>query len=81
MRIWKYFNKYIGVQGVLAILLTSAILVLILIGRPVPEQLWGYLAFAWLYYFSHNGRNIENSIRRHNGRKIPSRTNTTNRIH
>jgi len=55
---WDAFAKYVGVQGLLAILLTLAIIGLLIAARPVPGEVYGLVGVAWGFYFAKNGVNI-----------------------
>lgn len=57
------FNKYVGVQGILAILVTAALLMFIGIQIPIPTQIWTLLGLSWGFYFAKNGRDLYNERR------------------
>ena len=52
------FNKYVGVQGILALLVTVALLVFVAIQIAIPEQIWTLLGLSWGFYFARNGKQI-----------------------
>ncbi len=57
------FAKYIGIQGVLALLITIAMLVMIFMRLTIPDQLWTLLGLSWGFYFAKNGGNVVNRVR------------------
>jgi len=61
---WDKFGKYVGIEGLLAILLTSAVVALLFIERAIPGEIYGLLGIAWGAYFRKNGVNAVNSLRR-----------------
>ena len=52
---WDAFAKYVGVQGLLALLTTIAVLVFLGMGRVIPGELYGLVGVAWGFYFAKNG--------------------------
>jgi len=52
---WDGFAKYCGIQGLLALMVTIAIVVFISIAIIVPKELWVLLGLAWGFYFGKNG--------------------------
>lgn len=59
---WNTFNKYFGVQGILALLLTLATIGLMYLNRTVPPEIYGLLGVSWGFYFAKNGNKIANDI-------------------
>lgn len=57
------FANYIGVQGVLAILITVAMIVMVFLLIPVPKELYTLLGVSWGFYFAKNGGNVANRVR------------------
>jgi len=55
---WDAFAKYVGVQGLLALIMTGAIIGLLIAARPVPGEVYGLVGVAWGFYFAKNGVNI-----------------------
>jgi hypothetical protein len=55
---WEAFDKFIGVQGVLALLMTGAVIVFLGMNRTVPPEAWSLLGVAWGFYFAKNGSKI-----------------------
>lgn len=60
---WANFSKYIGVQGVLALLITLAVIIWGFFNIPIPEQIWTLLGASWGFYFAKNGNQIVTSVR------------------
>ncbi len=60
---WEGFNKYVGVQGVLALIITIAMIVMLFMLIVVPDQLWTLLGLSWGFYFAKNGGNLINAAR------------------
>ena len=56
------FARYVGVQGVLAVLITIAMIVMIFLLIPVPKEFWTLLGVSWGFYFAKNGGNVVNRI-------------------
>jgi hypothetical protein len=55
---WDYFAKYVGIQGILALLITSAMVVAWFVDVTIPEQAWTFAGLAWGFYFAVNGKAI-----------------------
>ena len=62
MNFWKDFNTYVGVQGILALMVTAAMLVMIFLVLIIPDQLWTLLGLSWGFYFAKNGHNVVNRV-------------------
>ena len=60
---WDGFSKYVGVQGVLVLLLTIALIAMLLLGQVIPGEVYGLLGIAWGFYFGKNGRQIVSEIK------------------
>ena len=60
---WDNFNKYIGVQGVLAFLMTGTLIGLLFLQYEVPDVVVGLLGTSWGFYFAKNGTNVVNALR------------------
>lgn len=58
---WDGFAKYVGVQGIIAILLILVIAALLLTARPVPPEVYGFAGVALGFYFAKNGYAITKS--------------------
>lgn len=61
---WANFNKYIGVQGILAIMLTATIIYLAVAQLPIPEVIGILGGAACGFYFAKNGPNLISAARR-----------------
>jgi hypothetical protein len=57
---WDAFAKYVGVQGLLALLTTGAVIGLLAFQRTVPGEIYGLVGVAWGFYFAKNGVNLAN---------------------
>lgn len=65
----EQFDKYIGIQGLLAVILTLAIVAWTSFHVEPPKEVWGLLGLAWGAYFTKNGSKILTGIRDRNVRK------------
>ncbi len=59
---WELFDKYCGIQGILAILMTIAVLLFLSLDKTVPSEVWSLMGIAWGFYFSKNGTKIAQTI-------------------
>lgn len=57
------FNKYVGVQGILCLLVTVFLLIFIAKQTPIPDQIWTLLGLSWGFYFAKNGPGIISAAR------------------
>lgn len=57
---WDGFAKYVGIQGVLALLVTGAMVYMIVQGINVPDSTYSLIGLAWGFYFAKNGYSIAN---------------------
>lgn len=55
---WDGFAKYVGVQGLLALLLGGVIGYLAVVRVPIPQELIGVFGIVVGFYFGKNGRMI-----------------------
>ncbi len=56
MTFWEGFAYYVGVQGVLAIMLGGAMVYLLVVGKPLPAELIASFSAVLGYYFGANGK-------------------------
>ncbi len=61
---WEKFAKYVGVQGVLALVLMLAIIGLLFAKIEVPAFLYNMLTLVVGYYFAKNGVGILDALRK-----------------
>lgn len=54
----EQFDKYCGIQGVLALMLTAGAIFLMVNGKEVPNDMFGLLGISWGFYFSKNGTKL-----------------------
>jgi hypothetical protein len=59
---WDGFAKYMGVQGVLVVLLTLAVIGMLIAGLAVPGEVYGLIGIAWGFYFGKNGRSLVETV-------------------
>ncbi len=52
---WDAFAKYVGVQGLLALATTGAVIYQLVAQHPVPGEVYGLVGVAWGFYFAKNG--------------------------
>jgi len=57
------FARYVGVQGVLALLITISMIIMIFMTIAVPKEFWTLLGLSWGFYFAKNGGNVVNRAR------------------
>lgn len=60
---WDAFNKYVGVQGVLALLLVGGYIVATFTGAALPNGYGELMTFVTGFYFAKNGTGIIASLR------------------
>lgn len=60
---WDKFGKYVGIQGVLAVGVTSAVVAMVFVGVEVPKELYGFLGASWGFFFAKNGGNYVNAVK------------------
>ena len=60
---WERFHKYVGVQGVLAFLLTLTLIYLLVMQYQTPDILVALLGTSWGFYFAKNGGIVVNRVR------------------
>lgn len=54
----EQFAKYIGVPGLLVIMVTGAMIGWVSFGIAAPPEVYTLLGAAWAYYFATNGKVI-----------------------
>lgn len=54
----EQFAKYIGVSGLLVLMVTGALVGWVSFGVAVPPEVYAILGAAWGYYFGTNGKVI-----------------------
>ncbi|MDD3427583.1 MAG: hypothetical protein PHR42_01435 [Caldisericia bacterium] len=57
---WDAFAKYVGVQGILALVSTGAMIYMNIANIIVPEPVYSLVGLAWGFYFAKNGYAIAN---------------------
>jgi len=60
---WSKFNKYVGVQGILAVALTATLIYLLVAQITVPDVLIGLTGTVIGFYFAKNGPGIISAAR------------------
>lgn len=55
---WDGFAKYVGVQGLLALMMGGAIVYLMIVAKPITTEVWAAFTFILGFYFGKNGRMI-----------------------
>ena len=60
---WEKFHKYVGVQGVMAIVLTMTMIYMLVSQIPIPDVLIGLMGTTWGFYFAKNGPNFVTAAR------------------
>jgi len=58
MNRWEGFNKYVGVQGIMALALVGAIIYMSVAQLPIPDVLIGLAGASSGFYFAKNGPGI-----------------------
>lgn len=62
---WANFNKYVGIQGILAVMLVASIIYMAITQIPIPDVLIGLGGAACGFYFAKNGPNLITAARGH----------------
>ena len=52
------FNKYLGVQGVLAIISALTVSALLLLGMEIPSEVYAVYGLIVGFYFAKNGKTV-----------------------
>jgi len=60
---WEAFAKYVGVQGILALMFGGAIVYLMVAGLTVSEPVIGVFGLIVGFYFGKNGREIVAAVK------------------
>lgn len=55
---WDKFSKYVGIQGIMGLLMLIVYLLMTLWGKPVPELFTNLMTMIIGYYFAKNGLNV-----------------------
>lgn len=61
MTVLEQFDRYCGVQGLLALSMTLAVIVLTAQGKTVPPEMYSLLGVGWGFYFAKNGSKLVSS--------------------
>lgn len=59
---WEFFARYIGVQGVIAVIMVITICIIHVQGRNVAPEFWGVVGIIIGFYFGKNGRQVVNGL-------------------
>lgn len=54
---WEQFGKYIGIQGVIALLLMSGYIIMTVTGKPVTQEYVSIMMIVVGFFFGKNGYN------------------------
>jgi hypothetical protein len=60
---WEKFDKYVGIQGILAVVMTIAVLAWNTFDIHTSDEIMGLMGLAWGFYFSKNGSKIISQAR------------------
>jgi len=60
---WDGFAKYVGVQGILALMFGGAIVYLMVTSQPISEPVIGVFGLIVGFYFGKNGREIVATVK------------------
>lgn len=66
---WDGFAKYIGIQGVLAVILLCGLVYLVVTGNTVPDAYYGIMGAVIGFYFAKNGVGILDIVTKKNCQK------------
>lgn len=55
-KFWQYFVKYVGVQGIIAVLLTVVIIIIVVNRLTLGSEIYAIYGAVLGYYFGHNGK-------------------------
>ena len=59
----EQFAKYVGVPGLLVIMVTGAMIGWVSFGIAAPPEVYTLLGAAWAYYFATNGKVITSELK------------------
>ena len=62
MSFWEGFNKYVGIQGLLALIMGLVLVYATVTGMSLDESFKTYFTFVLGYYFAKNGVGITDVI-------------------
>jgi len=60
---WESFNKYVGIQGLIALIMVTAYIAVIFVERTLPEGYTELMTFIFGTYFTKNGANIVQAVK------------------
>lgn len=60
---WASFNKYVGIQGVIALAMVTAYIAAIFVQVNLPEGYTELMTFIFGTYFTKNGSNIAQAVK------------------
>ena len=60
---WERFHKYVGIQGVIALIMVAAYIAVIFVEAPLPEGYTELMTFIFGTYFTKNGGNIAQAVK------------------
>ena len=61
---WERFHKYVGIQGVIALIMVIAYIAVIFFERVLPEGYTELMTFIFGTYFTKNGSNIAQAVKK-----------------
>lgn len=61
---WESFNKYVGIQGLIALIMVAAYIAVIFFERTLPEGYTELMTFIFGTYFTKNGGNVAQAVRK-----------------
>jgi len=62
MSFWEGFSKYVGISGVIALMLAGAYVAAIFVPATLPPGFEQVMLLIIGYYFGKNGRNVAGAI-------------------
>ena len=60
---WESFNKYVGIQGIIALAMVFAYIAAIFVKVVLPEGYTELMTFIFGTFFTKNGANIVQAVR------------------
>jgi len=60
---WDSFAKYVGVQGILAIMFAGAIIYMMIVQIPITDAIIGVFGIMVGFFFGSNGRAYVNAVK------------------
>lgn len=60
---WEGFSKYIGIQGIIALILIGTFVAMVLMEKPIPEMFTPFMTLVLGFFFGKNGTSLLATLR------------------